>query len=56
VGVDSLLVAGLTEFVLVVLRIPILGTQLGVVAAAIPFGLLVVGLLLDAGRLKGPAR
>ena len=53
---DSLLVAGLTEFVLVVLRIPILGTQLGVVAAAIPFGLLVVGLLLDAGRLKGPAR
>lgn len=52
----ALLVAGLTEFVLVLLRIPILGTQLGVVAAAIPFGLLMVGLLLDAGRLKGPAR
>ena len=52
----ALLVAGLTQFVLVLLRIPILGTQLGVAAAANQVVLLVVGLLLDVGRLKGPAR
>jgi len=52
----ALLVAGLTQFVLVLLRIPILGTQLGVAPAANQVGLLVVGLLLDVGRLKGPAR
>lgn len=38
------------------LRIPILGTQLGVAPAAELVGLLVVGLLLDIGRLKAPAR
>ena len=52
----ALLAAGLTHFVLVLLRIPILGTQLGFTPAAIQFGLLVVGLLLDAGRLKGSSR
>jgi hypothetical protein len=52
----ALLVAGLTQFVLVLLRIPFLGTQLGVAPAANQVVLLVVGLLLDAGRLKGPAR
>ena len=51
-----LLVAGLTQFVLVLLRIPILGTQLGVSPAAMQVGLLVVGLLLGIGRLKGRAR
>ena len=49
----ALLVAGLTQFVLVLLRIPILGTQLGVSAAVTPVVLLVVGLLLDVGRLRG---
>ena len=48
----ALLVAGLTQFVLVLLRIPILGTQLGVAPAAEQAVLLVVGLLLDVGRLK----
>ena len=49
----ALLVAGLTQFVLVMLRIPILGTQLGVSAAVTPVVLLVVGLLLDVGRVRG---
>ena len=52
----ALLVAGLVQFVLVLLRIPILGTQLGVSASVSQIVLLVVGLLLDVGRLKGPAR
>lgn len=52
----SLLVAGLAQAVLVLLRIPLLGTQRGVAAAAIQAVLLVVGLLLDVGRLKAPAR
>ena len=49
----ALLIAGLTQCVLVLLRIPILGTQLGVFGAATPVVLLVVGLLLDVGRLRG---
>jgi len=48
----ALLVAGLTQSVLVLLRIPILDTQLGVPPAAEQVVLLVVGLLLDVGRLK----
>ena len=52
----ALLIAGLTQCVLVLLRIPTLGTQLGVAPAVELAGLLVVGLLLDAGRLKAPAR
>lgn len=49
----ALLIAGLTQCVLVLLRIPILGTQLGVSAAATPVVLLIVGLLLDVGRMRG---
>ena len=52
----ALLVAGLTQCVLVLLRIPILGTQLGVSAAVTPVILLIAGLLLDVGRLKNPGR
>ena len=52
----ALLVAGLTQFVLVLLRIPILGTQLGVSAAVTQGVALIVGLLLDVRRLKGQAR
>lgn len=52
----ALLIAGLTQFVLVLLRIPVLGTQLGVSAAVSQIVPLVVGLLLGVGRLKGPAR
>jgi hypothetical protein len=52
----ALLVSGLTQLVLVLLRIPILGTQLGVSPALTQGALLVVGLLLDVGRLKGRAR
>ena len=48
----ALLVAGLVEFVIVLLRVPILGTQLGVSAAVTPFAILVVGLLLDVSRLR----
>src|SRR5438552_12614661 len=49
----ALLIAGLTQCVIVMLRIPILGTQLGVSAATTPVVLLVVGLLFDVGRLRG---
>jgi hypothetical protein len=51
----ALLGGGLTQFAIVLLRIPILGTQLGVEPAATQIVILVVGLLLDVGRLKGPA-
>lgn len=52
----ALLVAGLTQSVLVLLRIPILGTQLGVSAAVTPVVLLLTGLLLDVARLRRPER
>ena len=52
----ALLVAGLIQFVLVLLRIPLLDTQLGTSAAVTQFIPLVVGLLLDVGRLKGSAQ
>lgn len=52
----ALLVAGLTQCVLVLLRIPLLGTRLGVSAAASQVVLLIVGLLLGVSRLKGPRR
>lgn len=52
----ALLVAGLTQCVLVLLRIPLLGTQLGASAAVTTIVVLVVGLLLDVERLKSPAR
>lgn len=51
----ALLVAGLLQFVLVIMRIPILGTQLGISASLTPFAILVVGLLLGIGRLKRSA-
>ena len=52
----ALLIGGLTQCVLVLLRIPILGTHLGVSASVTQSVPLVVGLLLEVGRLKGPAR
>src|SRR5262249_13991283 len=48
----ALLAGGLTEFIIVVLRVPILGTQLGISAAVTPVVILVVGLLLGVGRLR----
>jgi hypothetical protein len=52
----ALLIAGLVHFVLVMMRIPILGTQFGVPAAVTQFGLLAVGLLLGVGRFRSPVR
>jgi hypothetical protein len=52
----ALLIAGLAQFVIVLLRVPILGTRLGISAAVTPFAILIVGLLLGIGRLKGSAR
>jgi hypothetical protein len=49
---NALLIGGLTQCVIILLRIPILGTQLGVSVATTPIVILVVGLLLDVGRLK----
>ncbi|MEO5762575.1 MAG: hypothetical protein ABIR28_09725 [Vicinamibacteria bacterium] len=51
----ALLVAGLAQCVIVALRVPLLGTQLGVSATVLQTVPLVVGLLLDAGRLKNRA-
>ena len=58
---NALLAAGLTLFVLIALRMPILGTQLGLGAGGTPLVILVIGLLLDVGRLRtnpasGPGR
>jgi len=50
----ALLIAQLTQSALVMLRIPILGTQLGVGAAVTPIVVVAIGLLLDVGRLKKP--
>lgn len=52
----ALLAAGLAQFVLVMLRVPVLGTQLGISAAVTQAVPLTVGLLLGVGRLKRPAR
>jgi hypothetical protein len=52
----AVLSAGIVLVAIVLLRIPLLGTQLGVGPAAIQVGLLVVGLLFDVRRLKSPAR
>ncbi len=52
----ALLVAGLAQAALVLLRIPLLDTQRGVAAAVIQTGLLLAGLLLGLGRPTGPAR
>ncbi len=52
----ALFIAGLTQALIVFLRVPFLGTQFGVSAAVIQGGLTAVGLLLDVSRLKGPAR
>lgn len=52
----ALLFSGLVECVLVLLRIPLLGTPLGTSAAVTQTVPLVVGLLLDVGRLKTPGR
>ena len=49
----TLLAVGLIHLGIVALRIPFLGTQLGLSAAANQVVILVVGLLLDVGRLKG---
>jgi hypothetical protein len=48
----ALLIATAVLLVLTLPRIHALGTPLGVVAAALPFGLTLVGLLLDVRRLR----
>ena len=48
----ALAAAGTLNFVLVVLRIPLIGTSFGVQAAISQGGLLLLGLALDAGRLR----
>lgn len=52
----ALLAAGVVQFVLVLLRVPILGASLGVSAGTIQFVILAVALMLDAGRLKNKAQ
>ena len=52
----ALLAGGLTLSVIILLRVPILGTQRGASAAITLIVPLVVGLLLDVGRLKAPTR
>jgi hypothetical protein len=50
----TLFAAILTLLGVVLLRLPFLGTTLGVGATAIPVGLAFLGLLLDAKRLAAP--
>lgn len=50
----ALLAAGALHFAMVILRVPLIGTTLGVTPAIIQGGLLVLGLALDAGRLRRP--
>jgi hypothetical protein len=52
----AILAASVIPAVLTLLRIPLLGTRLGVGAALMQTGVVVLGLLLDVGRLRGPAR
>ena len=50
----ALFAGSLTVLAIVLLRIPFLATTLGVSAAASPFALTMLGLLLDVRRLKSP--
>jgi hypothetical protein len=50
----ALFAGSLTVLAIVLLRIPFLDTRLGVSAGATQFGLTILGLLLDVGRLKRP--
>ncbi len=52
----ALLVAGLVQAALVLLRMPLLDTQRGVSAAVAQTAILLVGLQLGLGRSEGPAR
>jgi hypothetical protein len=52
----ALFAGSTTALAIALLRIPFLDTTLGVSAAASQFGLTVVGLLLDVGRLKRPGQ
>lgn len=49
----ALLGSSLTLGALVLLRVPLLGTTLGVGVAAALVGLALIGLLLDLGRVRG---
>jgi hypothetical protein len=49
----AILVASLVLLVVIVLRVPMLGTQSAVGVALIQFGIVIVALLLDVGRLRG---
>ncbi len=48
----ALLIGTLATTGIILMRVSVLGTNLGVVAATIPLAVAVVALLLDAGRLK----
>ncbi len=52
----ALFAGGLTVLAFALVRIPFLGTALGVQAPGTQFAVIIVGLLLDVGRLKSPSR
>ena len=52
----ALLGSSLTLAIIVLLRVPLLGTTLGVTSAVIPLGLVLLGLALDFGRVRGSGR
>ncbi len=52
----ALLGSMLSLAVVVLLRIPLLGTTLGTTPAVVPLVVVLVGLLLDLGRLREPPR
>jgi hypothetical protein len=52
----ALLAGSMTVMAIVLLRIPLLGTTLGISAALTQFGLTIVGLILDVRRVTSPAQ
>ncbi len=48
----ALLGSSLVLAVLILLRVPLIGTTLGMPTAIVPLGLVVLGLLLDLGRVR----
>ena len=51
----SILVASLVLLLVIVLRVPMLGTRSAVAVALIQFGIVIIALLLDVGRLRNRA-
>ena len=52
----GLLGSSLVLAALILLRVPLIGTTLGMPSAIVPLGLVLLGLGLDLGRVRGPGK